>query len=126
MKSFIPKPTKFANKLYDLLVKRFGISVQKEVFDGYKHIDLSIDSAKLDIEVDGMQHLTNPEQIVRDLKRSNYSREDGYETLHIHNIDLDKDASAIALAVAEVVKLREKDIDSMGNIPPEFPIAKIG
>ena len=70
------KSTYYAKNLKWLLQK-LGLRVEEEVYDGYKHIDLSIDSAKLDIEVDGVQHLTDAEQILTDIKRSKFSREDG-------------------------------------------------
>lgn len=112
----MPKPAYYANVLKKYLQK-LGLKVESEVYDGYKHIDLSIDSGKLDIEVDGVQHLTDPNQIVTDLKRSNYSREDGYETIHIHNVDLkrDSDAKDIAKAIAIVAEKREKDLSIMAG-----------
>ena len=40
-----------------------------ELHDGHKHIDLTIPKAKINVEVDGIQHLTNADQIVADLSR---------------------------------------------------------
>ncbi len=108
------KPAYYANLLKKYL-QNLGLKVDEEVWDGYKHIDLSIDSGKLDIEVDGVQHLTNPIQIVTDLKRSEYSRDDGYETIHIHNMDLKHDAKDIAKAVAKVAEKREEDFSIMAG-----------
>lgn len=102
-------PTYYANLLKKYLTK-FGLNVEEEVYDGHKHVDLSIDSGKLDIEVDGMQHLTDPHQIITDFKRSNYSREDGYETIHVHNIDLEHNVGEIAAAIADVAEKREDDL----------------
>lgn len=121
---FNPKPTEYANRLYNLL-KKYKFRVIKEDSDGHKHVDLSIESARLDIEVDGIYHLTNPKQIIKDFKRSNYSHEDGYETLHVHNIDLEKAGPAIASAIAEVAKERENDIDIMAHIEEQYPETKI-
>ena len=111
------EPTTYA-KLLENLLKKLGLKVNEEVWDGHKHVDLSIPDGKLDIEVDGIQHLTDPNQIVTDFKRSNYSRDDGYETIHIHNIDLNlrKDAEDIAEAIAKVSEKRENDFDIMANI----------
>lgn len=111
-------PTYYANLLKKYLQK-IGIKVDEEVYDGHKHIDLSIDAAKLDIEVDGMQHLTDPQQILTDIKRSNYSREDGYETIHVHNMDINHDVEGIAQAIAQVSAKREEDIDTMAGIKSE-------
>lgn len=111
------KSTRYANILKKCLEK-LGLKVGQEVWDGHKHIDLSIDSAKLDIEVDGMQHLTNAHQITADLERARYSREDGYETIHIHNIDINynaKSAEEIAKAVAKVAEKREEDFITMAG-----------
>lgn len=108
-------PTKYAIVLRDYL-KKLGLRVSEEVFDGHKHVDLSIPDGKLDIEVDGMQHLTDPNQIISDFKRTGYSREDGYETIRVHNIDLEHDAEHIAEAIADVAKTREKDLDEMAGI----------
>ena len=108
-------PTFYAKKLREYLQK-LGLKVDEEVFDGYKHIDLSIDAAKLDIEVDGVQHLTDSQQIITDFNRSKFSREDGYETIHVHNRDLKSDIGAIASAIAEVSAIREEDLSEMANI----------
>lgn len=114
----MPKPTHYANILKKCLQK-LGLKVEEEVWDGHKHIDLSIDSAKLDIEVDGIQHLTNAQQIKTDLERAHYSREDGYETIHVHNIDINyttNSAEEIAKAIAEVAEKREEDLNIMAGI----------
>ncbi len=113
-----PEPTVWA-KIFKNLLERKGLHVEEEVDDGYKHIDLSIPSAKLDIEIDGLQHLTDPNQIQKDFKRSNYSREDGFETLHIHNIDLGYDKEGIASAVAKVAEEREEGINVMADTRKE-------
>lgn len=114
----MPQPTYYA-KLLEGFLKEFGVKVEEEVNDGHKHIDLSVPAAKLDIEVDGVQHLTDSHQIITDFKRSNYSREDGYETIRVHNTDLKSDAEDIAKAIAEVSKIREKDIDIIEGIKTE-------
>ena len=62
-----------------------------------------------------MQHLTNPDQIITDLTRAKYSREDGYETMHVHNVDLEHHAEDIAHAIAEVAHKREKDLDDLAG-----------
>lgn len=116
----MPIPTFYARKLESLL-KKLGIKVNEEVWDGHKTIDLSVPRGKLDIEVDGVQHLTNPDQIVTDYTRSYYSREAGYETLHVHNKDIkdDKDAQNIASAIAEVAATREEAFDVLYGIKTE-------
>ena len=103
------RPTKYASLLRKTLQK-LGIRVLTEVNDGHKSIDLSIPSAKLDIEVDGNQHLTDASQIVRDLKRSHYSDDSGYDTIHVPNAELKENLGGIASAIAEASKLREEEI----------------
>lgn len=112
----MPKPTTYA-LLLETCLKKLGVKVKEEVYDGHKHVDLSIESGKLDIEVDGMHHLTDSSQIIKDFKRSNYSRDDGYETIHVHNMDLKEKeyVEDIAKAIAEVSEEREEDISIMAG-----------
>jgi len=56
-----------------------------EKYDGYKHIDIIIQEAKVNIEVDGLHHNYNPSQALADLKRTYFSFLDGYLTLRIPN-----------------------------------------
>ena len=98
-----------AIKLRHELEKR-GIRVLTEVNDhGHKHVDLAIPSARINIEVDGRQHYENPFQIMSDLKRSHFSDDEGYDTIHIPNvfIDNDIDLPKVAEALAEAAVMRE-------------------
>jgi very-short-patch-repair endonuclease len=79
-----PKSTPEAERLYEEL-KKMGVNAQKEKYDGYKHIDLAIPSAKINIEVDGSQHNLHTKQALADLKRTYYSFLKGYITLRIPN-----------------------------------------
>jgi very-short-patch-repair endonuclease len=107
-----PHPTKEALALKHAL-EEHGIRVLAEVSDGYKHVDLAIPSARINIEVDGIQHLTNPYQVLRDLSRSHYSEEIGYDTLHIHNEEIRTNLPKIAKAVAEAAKMRERHFNTL-------------
>ncbi|HVZ76026.1 MAG TPA: DUF559 domain-containing protein [Candidatus Paceibacterota bacterium] len=100
-------PTKEADDLKKALEKR-GVRVLVEVHDGYKHVDLAIPSAKINIEVDGIQHLTNPKQIVADLNRGYYSHKNGFNTMHIPNEMIRNHLEEISEALAEASKMREK------------------
>jgi very-short-patch-repair endonuclease len=102
-------PTKEATDLKQALEEK-GVRVLVELHDGHKHIDLAIPKAKLNIEVDGIQHLTDPNQIVSDLSRGYYSHKNGYDTMHVPNemVRLHKDE--IASALAEASKIREQKI----------------
>lgn len=58
------KITSQARKLSEAL-KRKGIKHKLEAWDGYKHVDISIGWAKLNIEIDGKQHILNANQLAR-------------------------------------------------------------
>lgn len=94
--------TRYARLLYGALKKR-GVDSITEYWDGHKSIDIAI-PGKLYIEVDGVQHLNDPVQIITDFKRAYYSeRDDGMFTLHIHNDDIKHHLNSIADAICEVV-----------------------
>ena len=89
-------------------IKKRGIKTDLEYWDKHKHIDLAILSARIFIEVDGIQHLTNAEQIIRDFKRDHYSDGDDFNTIRIPNELLKTHLEEIADAITEVVKQRQK------------------
>ena len=104
-----PKPTDEACALKEALEQK-GVLVRLETYDGYKHVDLCIPKAKLDVEVDGIRHLTDPYQIVADLHRGYYSHIDGYNTMHIPNELIHSHLKEIAEALAEASKIREQKL----------------
>ena len=63
----------------------YGVHALIDFWDGYKHIDIAIPEAKLNIEVDGVQHNLSPKQALADLHRTYYSFKKGYFTLRIPN-----------------------------------------
>lgn len=104
-----PTPTKEANDLKKALEEK-GVLVYVELDDGHKHIDLAIPRAKLNIEVDGIKHLTDPYQILADLGRGYYSHKNGFNTMHIPNEMIHSHLQEIAKALAEASKIREQKI----------------
>lgn len=98
-------PTKYAQLLHDEL-KRRGIDSILEYDDGFKKVDLAILPAKIYVEIDGIQHLTNPKQIIKDFKRDYYSEHDGYYTIRIPNEIMKNHFGGIADAIAEVTKIQ--------------------
>lgn len=98
-------PTKEANDLKKALEQK-GVLVYVELNDGYKHIDLAIPKARLNIEVDGIKHLIDPYQILADLGRGYYSHKNGYDTMHIPNEMIHSHLKEISEALAEAVKIR--------------------
>jgi very-short-patch-repair endonuclease len=108
--NFMRQPTKEALALKDAL-ERHGLRVLVEVgADGHKHVDLAIPAARLNIEVDGNQHLTNPRQILSDLKREHGSDQMGYDTIHIPNTQIHTELEAIASALADAAIIREQQL----------------
>lgn len=102
-------PTKEAADLKEALESK-GVRVLVELHDGHKHIDLAIPKAKINVEVDGLQHLTDPEQIVSDLSRGYYSHKNGYDTIHIPNEMVRLHLDEISMALAAAAKMRERKI----------------
>lgn len=102
-KSFVP--TKHVRLLIDALQQR-GIHCIAEYADGHKHVDIAILKAKLFIEVDGLQHFTSPDQILRDFRRDHYSDGDDFSTIHIPNIVIEHFLDQVADAICEVARIR--------------------
>lgn len=71
-------------RLYFELKKR-GVPAEMEKFDGYKHIDIAIPEAKVNIEVDGGHHNYSTQQALADLKRTYHSFRRGFLTFRIPN-----------------------------------------
>lgn len=94
-----------ARKLHSALLQR-GVEVEIEKWDEHKHIDISIEEAGLYIEIDGDDHYTDADTIMRDLKRDYFSNEEGYDTIHIPNFIIDEQIDAVADALCEVVNIR--------------------
>ncbi len=78
------RSTPEAIKLYEILIK-LGINAKLEQYDKFKHIDIAIPDAKINLEIDGMQHNYSEKQALADLKRTYHSFKKGYVTLHIPN-----------------------------------------
>ena len=79
-----PITTSEAVQLYFEL-KRRGVPAELEKYDGYKTIDIAVTHARVNIEVDGIQHNFDSLQALSDLKRTYYSFQKGYLTLRIPN-----------------------------------------
>jgi len=97
-------PTLQTIMLVNALKKR-GVKVETEHWDGHKHVDIFIPEAQLYIEIDGIQHYTDPKQIVSDLMRDHHSDDDKFFTKHISNQLIEKFPEEIADAIAQIVKV---------------------
>ena len=78
------KVTPVALALYKELKKR-GVPAELEKWDGTKTIDIAVEDAKVNIEVDGAQHNFSADQAMRDLYRTLMAFKKGYFTLRIPN-----------------------------------------
>jgi len=101
------EPTPQAKRLHEALNKR-DIHNELEFDDGYKHTDISIPWARLNLEIDGKYHLTDPEHLFRDLLRDSYSHLDRIDTIRIPNSYVDSHLDEIANAIAEVARKRQE------------------
>lgn len=100
-----PIPTPQAGALIEALKKR-GVEVEIEPWDGHKHVDLRIPGARMNVEINGLQHYTNPDQIVSDLMRSHYSDVNKLFTFPITNQLIDTYLDPIADAIKKIVEKR--------------------
>ena len=97
------KPTEHTLKLANALKKR-GVNLELEHWDGHKHIDIYIPKDNIYIEIDGMHHTTKPETIISDFNRDYFSFKDNFFTKHITNEAIDTNLEEIADAIAYVAK----------------------
>ena len=103
--SFEKSSSNQTKKLYEAL-KSKGIDAQIEYFDGHKTVDIAILDAHIYIEVDGIQHFTNPKQIMSDFKRYHFSDGDDFNTFYVTNQIIDNYLEGVTEALVEVVKVR--------------------
>ena len=99
------KITQQARLLYEALCKK-GVNAVLEYSDGHKTVDIAILPAHLYIEVDGLRHFTNPEQIIRDFKRNHYSDGDDFSTFYVTNQIIDKYLNQVVDALVRVVETK--------------------
>lgn len=79
---------------------------QLEYSDGHKTVDIAILNPRIYIEVDGLQHFTNPEQIMRDFKRSHFSDGDDFNTFYVTNQIIDRYLDEVVDALVKVVEIK--------------------
>lgn len=93
--------------LYNALSTR-NVEAKLQYWDGYKHVDLAIPSAKIYIEIDDINHFTDPKKILSDFNREHYSDRDGFNTFFVTNQILENKnlLEKVADALEAVVKMR--------------------
>lgn len=94
-----------ATKLWQAL-KDKGVDAVLEYYDGHKTVDIAILSSRIYIEVDGLHHFTEAEQIIRDFKRAHYSDGDDFNTFYVTNQIIELYLEDVVKALVEVVALR--------------------
>ncbi len=104
------RSTPEAIKLHGILVK-LGVNAKLEQYDRFKHIDIAIPDADLNLEIDGMQHSYSEKQALADLKRTYYSLKKGYITLRIPNKLIQENAYETAKYLKKLIEENEDQID---------------
>lgn len=104
-KTVTPQAVKLSNAL-----KNMKIENVLEYNDGFKHVDIAIIPSKLYIELDGSQHVFSPKQMCADDERDKHSSQDGFYTMRIANIYIDKDVDKVAVSVAQLANKRYREI----------------
>jgi very-short-patch-repair endonuclease len=99
-------PSKLALALHSALIKE-GIAASLECFDHHKSVDICIPEARLNIEIDGLQHFVNSAIIESDFKRDHYSDLQGIATLRVPNYVADEHLEEIVRAIKKVVLHRK-------------------
>ena len=107
-KNYEDLTTPQVKKLSNALATR-GIKNNVEAFDGYKHVDISIPWARINIEVDGKHHLYNPNQLFADLERDSFSQIDKIATIRITNDIVEENIDDLAESIAQVARKRYRN-----------------
>lgn len=99
-----PQALRLSRALKDLHVDH-----ELEYYDGYKHVDIAIPTARLYLELDGTQHAFNPKQMIADDERDKYSQKAGWATKRVPNVWIDKNVNRLASSIAILVRKRENE-----------------
>ena len=99
----------YSNWTHTLVSKQNQLHIKEEIFtilehcDEHKCVDLYIPEIKLFIEVDGLSHFIDPEQIMTDFARDHYSDDAGFNTMRIPNVLIENNLMSIVSAIRKVV-----------------------
>ncbi len=102
-----------AKILFDALLKEEIFTILEHC-DEHKCVDLYIPEIKLFIEVDGLSHFIDPEQIMTDFARDHHSDDAGFNTMRIPNVLIEKNLSSIVSAIRKVVS-RERTLRTLNS-----------
>jgi very-short-patch-repair endonuclease len=92
-------------------LKYKGVPSELEKWDGYKHIDIAIPEAKINIEIDGAQHNLDAEQALSDLKRTYHSFMKGFFTLRIPNSLIREHLDEITDIIVEILNENNEQLE---------------
>lgn len=104
-KTVTPQAIKLSNAL-----KSLDVEHTLEYSDGFKHVDIAIEWAKLYLELDGRQHGFSPKQMCADDERDKHSQKNGFVTKRIPNEWVDKNVDRLALSIAGLANKRYREI----------------
>jgi len=104
----IKSQTSEENLMLYFALKERGVPAEIEKFDGYKHIDIAIPEARVNIEVDGRQHNIDHMQALSDLKRTYYSFLKGFVTFRIPNSLVRENIEETADYIIDILKINVK------------------
>jgi very-short-patch-repair endonuclease len=104
-KTVTPEAIKLSKALRDLEVKH-----ELEAYDGHKHVDIAIESAKLYIELEGSQHGLSSKQMLADDDRDKHSAKAGYYTKRIPNAWVNQNPHRLANSIRTLAEKREKEL----------------
>ena len=104
-KNVTPQALKLSKAL-----KGFDVENKLEAYDGYKHVDIAIESAKLYLELDGSQHAFSTKQMLADDDRDRHSQKAGYTTKRIPNAWVDQNVEKLAANIAILVNKRQQEL----------------
>ena len=104
-KTVTPESIKLSKALKDLEVEH-----KLETFDGHKHVDISIESAKLYIELDGSQHGLSSKQMLADDERDKHSLKEGYYTKRIPNAWVNQNPHRLANSIKTLTEKRQREL----------------
>lgn len=85
-------------------LRRLGVESRLEYWDGHKHVDLFLPESGLGIEVDGLQHYLDPQQLLSDIRRACASCRSDAPTVHIPNLVVDRHLNELAQALASAAR----------------------
>lgn len=104
-KTVTPQAVKLSKAL-----KSYDVEHKLEEYDGYKHVDIAIESAKLYLELDGSQHAFSTKQMLADDDRDKHSQRAGYTTKRIPNAWVDQNVERLAANIAILVNKRQNEL----------------